>query len=136
MKKQEKKSGKSVDNPAKAPKETKRTTIPGLKARKITFKRPDLIDAVGFEKFSPGIQEQLNELMEHEKIITAKLRNPKEKELFVQDPGAFLEKHKIKVSPFLERKMKGFRLQEILPVEDFMMPNGQRLVPKIRINIK
>jgi len=36
----------------------------------------------------------------------------------------------------LERKMKGFRLQEILPVEDFMMPNGQRLVPKIRINIK
>ncbi|WP_010662321.1 hypothetical protein [Marinilabilia salmonicolor] len=136
MKKQETKTAKSVVNRTKASKESKNPAIPELKARKITPKRPDLIDTAEFERFSPGFQEQLNELMEHEKIITARLRNPKDKELFVHDPGAFLKKYKIKVSPFLERKMKEFRLQEMLPVEDFMMPNGQRLVPKIRINIK
>ncbi|MFO8000452.1 MAG: hypothetical protein R6U46_04350 [Marinilabilia sp.] len=136
MKKPDEKPGKNTGKrPEKKP-EAKKPGIPELKAHEIEPKRPDLICPEDFKKFSPKLQVQLNELMEHEKIITSKLRDPKEKELFICDPKAFFAKHKIKVSPFIERKMKAFKLEEMLPVEDFIMPNGQRIVPKVKINIK
>jgi hypothetical protein len=99
------------------------------------IENPVTINPEVFKQFTPHLQLQLNELVKHEKVIAEKLRDPHEQELFIKKPKEFFDKHKIKVSPFIERKLKDFDLNLQLPAEEFLMPNGERLKPNISINI-
>ena len=103
--------------------------------------KPDLknlkkIDKEVVDHFSPHVRIQLNDLMGHEKLISEKLKNAQERKLFLEEPRRFFAKHKIAVSPLIARKLKNFKFDGFIPAEQFVMPNGQKLTPKIKVNIK
>lgn len=102
---------------------------------------PDLkhlnkIDKEVVAHFTPHVRIQLNDVMSHDKLISEKLKKAGERKLFLEDPVRFFANHKIEVSPFIARKLKDFKFEGFIPAEQFIMPNGQKLSPKIKINIK
>ncbi len=115
--------------PTRPPMEIELPPMPDLKHLK-------KIDREVIEHFTPHVRIQLNDLMSHEKLISEKLKKAGERKLFLEDPERFFANHKIKVSPLIARKLKNFKFEGFIPAEQFVMPNGQKLSPNIKINIK
>jgi hypothetical protein len=108
---------------------------PDINIPKLELKLPKSIDKATFDKFSPQLQVQLNEMLRFDDSIKKRLQDPKEQELLLKQPREFFLKNNIKVSPFIERKLKDFNFDAFIPKDDYIMPNGTKLSPKVTITI-
>jgi hypothetical protein len=87
-------------------------------------------------KLSPHIKLQMEELFRHEEKITKQLKIPAQMDLFIKDPLRFFTSSKIELSPLIRKRLESFNPEELLESKKFILPNGQVMKPKIRINIK
>lgn len=85
---------------------------------------------------APHIKLQMEELFRHEEKILMHLKDPRKMELFVKDPLKFFTISKIELSPVLKMGIGSFNLEESFESKKFILPNGQVMKPKIKINIK
>jgi hypothetical protein len=85
---------------------------------------------------APHIKLQMEELFRHEEKIIKQLKDPGQMELFVKDPLKFFTNSKIELSPMIRRRIESFIQEESFESKKFILPNGQVIKPRIRINIK
>ncbi len=123
----------------------KKKIIPLKKPAKANSKGPsfDIASKVKNEKhaemlsnLSPHIRLQMEELFRHEEKITKHLKEPGKRALLLKDPLKFFAGLKIELSPLIRKRLESFNPEEISESKKFILPNGQVLKPKIRINIK
>jgi len=85
---------------------------------------------------SPHVKLQMEELFRHEEKITKHLKEPGKMELFLKDPLKFFTGSKIELSPLIRKRLESFNPEELFESKKFILPNGQVMKPKIKINIK
>ncbi len=85
---------------------------------------------------SPHIKLQMEELFRHEEKITKQLKEPGKRALLIKDPLKFFAGLKIELSPLVRKRLESFNPEELFESKKFILPNGQVMKPKIRINIK
>lgn len=86
-------------------------------------------------KLRPDLARDLEQVLNHEEQIMKLLKSEKDKQIFMKNPVQFFRNAKIELNFSVRRKMEAFQFEEFSKSNSFVLPNGQTITPKIKINI-
>lgn len=87
------------------------------------------------ERLPPEIRKEIEELRKYEKRVLEALEDEEMHRLFTHDPAAALARLKIPMSALLRKRLQAHSKSPppFLCPNSFMLPNGRKVTPKIRI---
>ena len=87
------------------------------------------------DRLPPDLKKEIQELRKYEKQVLEALKDQGTADLFRVNPAAALARMKIDLSPVLRKRLAaGIPGQDFLAPRSFLMPNGKRITPRVRVH--